>query len=74
MLISLGVHFIRNDELRHTVFDKYFWRTTHMVVSQRVAECRMEKDKQQLVIEIDSISSAFDAANKAKVRLLAVRI
>jgi len=38
------------------------------------AVCRMEKDKQQLMIEIDSISTGLDSANKAKVRLLLVCI
>jgi len=32
----------------------------------------VEKDKQQLMIEIDSISTALESANKAKVRLLTV--
>jgi len=35
---------------------------------------RADKDKQQLVIEIDSISTSLESANKAKVWLLAVRI
>ena len=33
--------------------------------------CRADKDKQQLVIEIDSVTTALDSANKAKVRPLA---
>ena len=38
----------------------------------RVGVCRVEKDKQQLMVEIDSISTALDSSNKAKVRLFTV--
>lgn len=37
-----------------------------------VAVCRSDKEKQQLILEIDSISSQMDASNKARVNMFTV--
>jgi len=65
----LNVYAITNCATRFTTSIFVARRT---IIAELLIMRRMEKDKQQLVIEIDSISTALDAANKAKVTIIAV--
>jgi len=68
----LNVYASTNCATRFTTIIFVARRTIIIIIAELLIMRRMEKDKQQLVIEIDSISTALDAANKAKVTIIAV--